>query len=195
MLAVRSLSTALPLLAAFASAAGAPAAEAVPPGVLPGQTLTFCGDSITHQRGYTDYVSLFYLTRYPEAPIRVFNAGVGGNTAAGALPRFRQDIRDPKPAVVALAFGMDELDCNHPVAPAEIRIVLNGKTVWEGPVKFSKKTWSRREIELPADVLRPGANTLEIVNVSAPDSIANWYERWTMISQVVLRWAPAAPQE
>jgi len=103
------LKTSLLVVTALAPLAlGAPASHGVPPGLKPGQTLTFCGASITHQRGYTDYVSLFYATRYPEAPVRVFNAGVGGNSAAGALPRFRADILEQKPAVVALAFGTND---------------------------------------------------------------------------------------
>ena len=82
--------------------------KTIPPGLAAGQTLAFCGDSITHQTLYTRYVALFYHTRYPHTRVRVFNAGVGGNSALGALRRFRQDILEQKPTVVAVLFGMND---------------------------------------------------------------------------------------
>jgi len=91
-----------------ATPAGAEHAKPVPPGLSAGDTLAFCGDSITHQTLYTRYVALFYHTRYPHTRVRVFNAGVGGNSALGALRRFRHDILEQKPTVVAVLFGMND---------------------------------------------------------------------------------------
>ena len=50
-----------------------------------GDTLVFCGDSITHQCLYSQYVETFFYTRYPERRIRFHNASVGGDRVGDAL--------------------------------------------------------------------------------------------------------------
>jgi len=87
--------------------AALPATE-IPPGLHPGDTVVFYGDSITHHNDYVAFLSLFYAIRYPEAGIRFRNAGVGGNRTSSALPRFGQDVADRSPAVVAVLFGMND---------------------------------------------------------------------------------------
>ena len=57
-----------------------------------GDTLVFCGDSITHQCLYTQYVEDYFYTRYPERKIHLRNAGVSGDTASDTLVRFEDDI-------------------------------------------------------------------------------------------------------
>jgi len=81
---------------------------AAPPGLAPGATIVFMGDSITHQCLYTRYLRLFYATRYPHIPIRVYNGGVGGNVVSSAFKRFACDIAEPGPAIVAVLFGMND---------------------------------------------------------------------------------------
>jgi lysophospholipase L1-like esterase len=95
------------LAAQAALPATLPAAE-VPPGLRPGDTVVFYGDSITHHNDYVAFLHLFYATRYPEAGIRFRNAGVGGNRTSSALPRFGQDVADRSPTVVAVLFGMND---------------------------------------------------------------------------------------
>ena len=106
--------TGLSLIALFATLVFAALAvaqdktETVPPGLKAGQTLAFYGDSITHHNHYVDYLTLFYATRYPDMPLTFHNAGVGGNTSASAMGRFRQDILVQDPDMVALFFGMND---------------------------------------------------------------------------------------
>jgi lysophospholipase L1-like esterase len=99
------------VLTGFCPSASLPAALAaaeVPPGLHPGDTVVFYGDSITHHNDYVAFLALFYATRYPEAGIRFRNAGVGGNRTSSALPRFGQDVADRSPALVAVLFGMND---------------------------------------------------------------------------------------
>lgn len=73
-----------------------------------GDTLVFCGDSITHQCLYTQYVEDFFYTRYPERKIRFHNAGIGGDKAFDALMRFDRDIAAYKPKYVTVLLGMND---------------------------------------------------------------------------------------
>jgi len=73
-----------------------------------GDTLVFCGDSITHQSLYTQYVEDFFYTRYPERKIRFHNAGIGGDRAFDALMRFDRDIAAYKPKYVTILLGMND---------------------------------------------------------------------------------------
>lgn len=83
-------------------------AEEIPPGLKENDTICFYGDSITHQNLYIEYLTLFYATRYPQVKVRIYNAGVGGNRIATGLMRFRQDITEQKPKIVAFVFGMND---------------------------------------------------------------------------------------
>jgi lysophospholipase L1-like esterase len=80
----------------------------IPPGLKENETICFYGDSITHHNHYVGYLTLFYATRYPNTKVRIYNAGVGGNRIATGLMRFRQDIVEQNPKVVAFAFGMND---------------------------------------------------------------------------------------
>ena len=73
-----------------------------------GDTFVFCGDSITHQCLYTQYVEDFFYTRYPERKIRFHNAGIGGDRAFDALQRFDRDIAAYKPKYVTILLGMND---------------------------------------------------------------------------------------
>ena len=73
-----------------------------------GETFVFCGDSITHQCLYTQYVEDFFYTRYPERKIRFHNAGIGGDRASDALQRFDRDIAAYKPKYVTVLLGMND---------------------------------------------------------------------------------------
>ncbi|MHB8897964.1 MAG: SGNH/GDSL hydrolase family protein [Thermoguttaceae bacterium] len=73
-----------------------------------GDTLVFCGDSITHQCLYTQYVEDFFYTRYPDRTIRFHNAGIGGDRAFDALQRFDRDIAAYKPKYVTVLLGMND---------------------------------------------------------------------------------------
>ena len=73
-----------------------------------GDTFVFCGDSITHQCLYTQYVEDFFYTRYPERKIRFHNSGIGGDRAFDALQRFDRDIAAYKPKYVTVLLGMND---------------------------------------------------------------------------------------
>ncbi len=73
-----------------------------------GDTLVFCGDSITHQCLYTQYVEDYFYTRYPERKIHIRNAGVSGDVASDVLVRFDNDIAKFKPKYVTVLIGMND---------------------------------------------------------------------------------------
>jgi lysophospholipase L1-like esterase len=76
--------------------------------VQDGDTVVFLGDSITHQRLYTQYVENFFFTRYPDRRVRLHNAGIGGARAWDALRRFDRDVAAYKPKYVTVLLGMND---------------------------------------------------------------------------------------
>ena len=76
-----------------------------------GDGIVFFGDSITHQRLYTQYVEDYFYTRYPHMRLRLHNAGVSGSVAWEALERFDGDVAAYKPKYVTVLLGMN--DGNH----------------------------------------------------------------------------------
>jgi lysophospholipase L1-like esterase len=73
-----------------------------------GDCVVFLGDSITHQRLYTQYVEDFFYTRFPKTRIKFHNAGVGGAQAWDALERFDRDVAAYKPKYVTILLGMND---------------------------------------------------------------------------------------
>jgi lysophospholipase L1-like esterase len=74
-----------------------------------GDTMVFLGDSITAARGYTKIVELYTLMRHPEARVRFWNAGQGGDTASGAVTRLERDVFAHGATVVTVAFGVNDI--------------------------------------------------------------------------------------
>jgi lysophospholipase L1-like esterase len=72
-------------------------------------TVVFLGDSITAARGYTKIVELYTLMRHPELRVRFWNAGKGGDTAAGAVDRLEKDVFAHGATVVTVAFGVNDI--------------------------------------------------------------------------------------
>lgn len=75
-----------------------------------GDTVVFLGDSITHSGRYHQFITDFYRTRYPDARIRFVNSGIGGDSASGAQRRLKEDVEEYDPTVVAVHFGMNDVD-------------------------------------------------------------------------------------
>ncbi len=73
-----------------------------------GDSIVFLGDSITHQRLYTQYVEDFLYTRFPNMRLKIHNAGVGGAKAWDALQRFDRDVAAYKPKYVTVLLGMND---------------------------------------------------------------------------------------
>lgn len=74
-----------------------------------GQKICFYGDSITHGGRFHYMIYDYYLTRFPDAVIPFFNAGVAGDTAGGAMTRIEEDVFSQNPNVVVLMFGMNDV--------------------------------------------------------------------------------------
>jgi lysophospholipase L1-like esterase len=75
----------------------------------PGTRWFVLGDSITHGGYYHRWIELFYTTRYPDRDVTVWNAGVGGDSADGALSRLKKDVLAHDPTVVSIMFGMNDI--------------------------------------------------------------------------------------
>ncbi len=73
-----------------------------------GDAIVFLGDSITHQRLYTQYVEDYFYTRMPHLRLKLHNAGVGGALAWDALQRFDDDVAKYKPKYVTILLGMND---------------------------------------------------------------------------------------
>ena len=73
-----------------------------------GDSIVFLGDSITHQRLYTQYVEDYFYTRMPHLRLKLHNAGVGGARAWDALARFDDDVAAYKPKYVTILLGMND---------------------------------------------------------------------------------------
>jgi lysophospholipase L1-like esterase len=74
-----------------------------------GDTVVFLGDSITAARAYGKIIENFTLLRFPQRKIRFYNAGRGGDTAAGGLARLDQDVFSRKPTVLIVAYGINDI--------------------------------------------------------------------------------------
>ncbi|MCO8123665.1 SGNH/GDSL hydrolase family protein [Stieleria sp. TO1_6] len=73
-----------------------------------GDTVVFLGDSITHQRLYTQYIEDFFITRFPSTPLKFHNAGIGGDKAWDALQRLDRDVLSKDPQLVTILLGMND---------------------------------------------------------------------------------------
>lgn len=74
-----------------------------------GDTVVFLGDSITAARTYGEIIENYTLLRFPERRVRFFNAGWGGDTAAGGAARLKRDVFDRGATVVTVAFGTNDI--------------------------------------------------------------------------------------
>ena len=83
-----------------------------------GERVLFLGDSITRGGGWHSQISLFYETRFPERRIMWLNAGISGDTAAGAVQRLQWDVLDRNPDTVVIMLGMN--DAARDDLPAEL---------------------------------------------------------------------------
>jgi lysophospholipase L1-like esterase len=73
-----------------------------------GDRVVFTGNSITDGGHYHSYIWLYYMTRFPNQRIDVFNAGIGGDVARQIEERLNTDVFAKNPTVVTLTFGMND---------------------------------------------------------------------------------------
>ncbi len=73
----------------------------------------YVGDSITHGGTYHSIVTLFYVTRFPDKPMRFYNEGIGGDRASMIMSderyRLDVDILGKKPTVASIMLGMNDI--------------------------------------------------------------------------------------
>ena len=94
---------ALSLLMGMASAT----AQEIKP-FVEGERAAFLGNSITDGGRYHSYIWLYYMTRFPNMPISVYNCGVGGDTAYDMYKRLDNDVFSKNPTVLMVTFGMND---------------------------------------------------------------------------------------
>lgn len=82
-------------------------AQVIPP-FKKGDRVVFVGNSITHGGRYHQYLWLYYMTRFPDMPVTIMNAGIGGEIAEQMYKRLETDVYAKKPTVVTLTFGMND---------------------------------------------------------------------------------------
>lgn len=73
-----------------------------------GDRVVFLGNSITHGGHYHSYVWLYYMTRFPDMRLTVFNAGIGGDQASDMVSRLDGDVFSKRPTVLITTFGMND---------------------------------------------------------------------------------------
>lgn len=74
-----------------------------------GDRVCFIGDSITHGAFYIENLLLFYTTRYPDARMQIYNAGMSGEGVGGVLKRLEWDVFNNKPDVSVIMIGMNDV--------------------------------------------------------------------------------------
>lgn len=72
-----------------------------------GDRVVFVGNSITCGGHYHSYIWLYYMTRFPNMRVEMFNEGVGGDDANLILKRLDK-VFEHKPTVLTLTFGMND---------------------------------------------------------------------------------------
>lgn len=83
-------------------------AQSVVPPFKKGERVVFVGNSITHGGHYHSFIWLYYMTRFPDKPITIMNAGIGGESAWDIKDRLDYDVFDRNPTYVTLTFGMND---------------------------------------------------------------------------------------
>lgn len=171
------------LLASPAFAQDAPALPALPESIdlQDGDTLVFLGDSITHQRLYTQYVEDFFYQRFPDRRIRFHNAGIGGAQAWDALARLGRDVLHYKPRYVTILLGMN--DGRYQPFNQEIfaryqqnmtKLVDELRAGGSVPILMSPTMFDARAARLRSNPRRPRSPEM----LSEYNSVLAYYGRW-----------------
>lgn len=74
-----------------------------------GERVVFFGDSITHDGRYVYNLQLFQNLRRPGSGTRLLNGGISGDSAAGGVGRWRDDILPMRPDRAFVMFGMNDV--------------------------------------------------------------------------------------
>lgn len=101
-----------------------------------GDRAVFLGNSITDGGRYHSFIWLYYMTRFPNMPIRVFNGGIGGDTAYDMNKRLDGDIFSKNPTVLMVTFGMND-------SGYYVYMVIMRKNLVNRSIRKASKTFSR----------------------------------------------------
>lgn len=91
-----------------------------------GDTVVFLGDSLTAARTYGKIIENYSLLRFPDRKLKFFNAGFGGDTAAGGAKRLERDVFSLGATVVTVAFGTNDIGWGALADDAHKQQYLNG---------------------------------------------------------------------
>lgn len=72
-----------------------------------GDHIVFVGNSITCGGRYHSYIWLYYMTRFPNMRMEVYNEGIGGDDVRLISKRLEQ-VFEHEPTVLTLSFGMND---------------------------------------------------------------------------------------
>lgn len=98
---------AIVILAALAALSAS--AKTEPKAFRDGDTISFVGDSITHNGYHQMFLEYYYSTRFPEMKLQYHNRGIAGQSAFHLLKRMESDIFKPKADVYVLMIGMNDV--------------------------------------------------------------------------------------
>lgn len=126
------------LLSLISLSCGCLQAQTAIPRFEKGERVVFVGNSITHGGHYHSFIWLYYMTRFPDQPITIMNAGIGGESAWDIKDRLDYDVFDRKPTYVTLTFGMNDTGY-------DVYMKDNAKELSEE--RIAKSLESYREIE------------------------------------------------
>ena len=89
------------------------------------KTIVCLGDSVTGvyyhtggQRAYPELLELGLRELFPNAGVKVINAGISGQTTAEGLARLERDVLSQQPDIVTISFGLNDVTR---VAPEKFR--------------------------------------------------------------------------
>jgi lysophospholipase L1-like esterase len=71
--------------------------------------VAFIGNSITHSGWYHSIIYLYYVTRFPQKRLYIFNNGISGDVTAGVLKRFDSDIMPDNATIATVKLGMNDV--------------------------------------------------------------------------------------
>lgn len=85
-------------------------------GLKPGDFVAVCGDSITEQRRYSNFIESYLMMCQPESDLRAMCFGWNGETSWGFAKRVENDAVSFNPSVVTICLGMNDGSESYPEA-------------------------------------------------------------------------------
>ena len=116
---------------------------------IKGDRVVFVGNSITDGGHYHSYIWLYYMTRFPNSRIDIFNAGIGGDVSKQIYERLDDDVFSHNPTVVTLTFGMNDTGYKYMTAAVadstyKAKIAESLKSFWLIEAKYKQHPQVRK---------------------------------------------------